>query len=95
MPGADQVEGNEASQDLTMIQQMDDQDKDIHGKKIGQVLITIDEVLRELWLKSARPDLGGVEHLVDRLIDLQEVEEVKVDEAQEDGPMLTPQLSDH
>ena len=90
MPGADQVEGNEASQDLTMIQQMDDQDKDIHGKKIGQVLITIDEVLRELWLKSARPDLGGVEHLVDRLIDLQEVEEVKVDEAQEDGPMLTP-----
>lgn len=90
MPGADQVEGNEASQDLTMIQQMDDQDKDIHGKKIGQVLIKIDEVLRELWLKSARPDLGGVEHLVDRLIDLQEVEEVKVDEAQEDGPMLTP-----
>ena len=92
--GGDQLEGAETSQDKTMIQQMDDQDKDIHGKKIGQVLITIDEVLRELWLKSARHDLGGVEHLVDRLIDQQEEEEVNGDGAQEDGPELAAQLSD-
>jgi hypothetical protein len=35
MPGGDQPVGGETSQDKTMIQQMDDQDKDIHGKKIG------------------------------------------------------------
>ena len=94
MPGGDQLEGGETSQDKTMIQQMDDQDKDIQGKKIGQVLITIDEVLRELWLKSARPDLGGVDHLVDRIIDQHEEEEVKRDGAQEDGPELAAQDSD-
>lgn len=49
--GDDQLEGGaESSQDRTMIQQMDDQDKDSTGRKVGQVLITIDEVLRELWL---------------------------------------------
>ena len=49
--GGDQLEGGaESSQDRTMIQQMDDQDKDSTGRKVGQVLITIDEVLWELWL---------------------------------------------
>ena len=52
-------------------------------------------MLRELWLKSARPDLGGVDHLVDRIIDQHEEEEVKGDEAaQEDGPELAAQVSD-
>jgi hypothetical protein len=49
--GGEQLEfGAESSQDRTMIQQMDDQDKDSTGIKVGQVLITIDEVLKELWL---------------------------------------------